>query len=205
MTHAAWSTTSRPSFERLEFIGDAVLGLAVADELARRFPAAAEGRLAPFKAYAISGAACARVAERIGLDRRFAEVALAAGAAREIGASRRVLAAITESAIGATFLAHGWERVRPAVVEAFAEELEDAAAQAADPKTALQEVLQRQGRSLEYVPMRQTGPAHRRRFEVAVRVDGVALGVGTGTTRKSAEAAAARAALAALPAAEDGG
>jgi ribonuclease-3 len=172
-----------------------VLGLAVADELARRFPDAPEGRLAPLKAHAISGRSCARIAERLGLAARFAEVAQERGAVREIGASRRVLAAVTEAAIGAVFLAHGWERTRPAVIAAFGEVLDDVDLRAADPKTALQELLQRQGRSLEYVPMRESGPPHRRRFEVAARIDGVDLGVGNGTTRKAAEAAAAGAAL----------
>ncbi len=127
-----------------------------------------------------------------------------AGAPREVGASRRVLAAVTEAAIGAVFLAHGWEPARAAVVAAFAEVLDDVDLEAADPKTALQELLQRQARSLEYVPMRESGPAHRRRFEVSARVDGVELGRGSGTTRKAAEAAAARAALLALEHQEPG-
>jgi len=197
-THTAWSSPDRPSYERLEFIGDAVLGLAMADELARRFPDAPEGRLAPLKAHAISGASCARVGRQLGLDRRFAEVANAAGATPEIGASTRVLAAVTEAAIGAVFLAHGWEAARSAVIEAFGEVLADVERHAVDPKTQLQEVLQRQGRLLEYVPMRETGPPHRRQFEVAARIDGVDLGTGRGRTRKAAEAAAAAAALAAL-------
>ena len=92
-----------------------MLGLAIADELARRFPDAPEGRLAPLKAHAISGASCARVGRQLGLDRRFAAVAEAAGAAPEIGASTRVLAAVTEAAIGAVFLAHGWDAARSAV------------------------------------------------------------------------------------------
>jgi ribonuclease-3 len=126
------------------------------------------------------------------------EVAVGAGAPREVGTSRRVLAAVAEAAIGAAFLAHGWEPTRAAVVAAFAAVLDDVDLEAADPKTALQELLQRQGRSLQYVPMRESGPAHRRRFEVSARVEGVELGRGSGSTRKAAEAAAARAALLAL-------
>jgi ribonuclease-3 len=198
LTHAAWSTADAPSYERLEFVGDAVLGLAVADELTRRHPDAPEGRLAPWKAHAISGASCARVGADLGLDARFAGVAADAGGAPEIRASRRVLAAVTEAVIGAVFLAHGWEPARAAVVEAFREVLDEAETEARDPKTALQEHLQRQGRSLEYVPMRESGPPHRRRFEVAARIDGAVLGSGAGRTRKAAEAAAAAAALQAL-------
>jgi len=113
-----------------------------------------------------------------------------------------VLAAVTEAVIGAVFLAHGWEPTRAAVVEAFGEVLDGAETEARDPKTALQEHLQRQGRSLQYVSMRESGPPHRRRFEVAATVDGVPRGSGSGRSRKAAEVAAAAAALEALQADE---
>ena len=104
-----------------------VLGLAVAEELYRRFPDAPEGRLAPLRPTSSRGASCALVARALDLDRRASH----GGGARRRGAGdrrvdRNVLAAPDEAAIGAVFLAHGWETARSAVIEAFAERIGDA-------------------------------------------------------------------------------
>jgi ribonuclease-3 len=188
------------SYERLEFLGDAVLGAAVAEAVWRRFPAAPEGTLARMKAYAVSREACAQVAERLDLGARLAGEGRATGgeAAAQLARNRRVLAAVLEAAIGAVYLTHGWETTRAAVVEAFDEQLRFARHGHVDVKTELQEHLHRQTRSVEYVLVGDTGPPHLRRFVVAALVDGVEVGRGEGASKKAAEQAAAAGALARL-------
>jgi ribonuclease-3 len=185
------------SYERLEFLGDALLGAAVADELVRRFPRAAEGELARMKAYAVSRDACAVVADRLGLaPRLLAEGrALAHDGVEQLVENRRVLAAVCEAVIGAAYLANGWEPTRAAVVAAFADRVRFAETGHLDAKTALQEHLQRQARSVEYVVVDDTGPPHRRRFVSAALVDGVEVGRGEGVSKKTSEQEAAAAAL----------
>ncbi len=174
-----------------------MLGAAVAEELWRRFPHAAEGELARMKAYAVSREACALVADRLGRDRRLAAEARAGGGAQaaQLAAHRRGLGALCEAAIGAAYLAHGWEPTRAAVVAAFADRISFAEERHVDAKTALQERLHRQTRSVEYVVVGDTGPPHARRFVSAAVVDGVELARGEGGSKKASEQAAAAAAL----------
>jgi ribonuclease III len=111
-----------------------------------------------------------------------------------------VLAALIEAAIGAVYLAHGFDAVRDAVVEAFADRLQAAADERFDHKTDLQEVLQRQGRSVQYEVVDVSGPPHRRAFVSVARVGGAEIGRGAGSSKKASEQEAARAALDALAA-----
>jgi ribonuclease-3 len=106
-----------------------------------------------------------------------------------------VLAAVCEAVIGAAYLANGWEPTRAAVVAAFADRVRFAETGHLDAKTALQEHLQRQARSVEYVVVDDTGPPHRRRFVSAALVDGVEVGRGEGVSKKTSEQEAAAAAL----------
>ena len=185
------------SYERLEFLGDGLLGAAVAEELWRRFPTAAEGELARMKGYAVSRDACALVADRLGLAAHLvAEGGVAGGEEVErLAGNRRVLAAVCEAAIGAAYLTYGWEVTRAAVVEAFADRLRYAASGHVDAKTELQEHLHRQARCVEYVVVSDTGPPHLRRFVTAAVVDGAELGRGEGVSKKASEQAAAASAL----------
>jgi ribonuclease-3 len=162
--------------------------------------------LARLKAQVVSARACAEVARTLDLGRRLEEHGAELGRedARVLSANQSVLAALTEAAIGAVFLERGYDVVAPAVSEAFADQMLWAEVTRLDHKTALQEHLQRQGRSVQYVVVDVTGPPHQRHFTAAALVTGVELGRGDGATKKAAEQEAARAALQVLEAREAG-
>jgi ribonuclease-3 len=201
-THASWSERRSDNYSRLAFLGDSVLGLAVATWLyprleAERFGA---GRLTKIRAQAVSGPACRDVADRLGVPER-----LKANAPDGIGHSaeslvetERVLASIIEAIIGACYLHSGYERTADAVVEAFVPEIEDALANPVDHKSTLQERLARRGEVVEYEVAAEDGPPHERTFEVKALVGGDELGRGRGRSKKHAEQEAAREALDAL-------
>ncbi len=203
-SHASWLSERGDSYERLEFLGDAVLGAIVAEELCRRHPSVAEGGLARLKAQIVSRRACTAVGAELGLGRLLLAEGEALGRedAARLAATPTVLAALVEAAIGAIFLENGYETTRRAVVAAFAGRFVWAEGAGLDPKTDLQEILQRQGRSVQYEVVSAIGPAHARQFESVAVVDGVESGRGAGASKKASEQEAARAALAAL--ADDG-
>ena len=118
-------------------------------------------------------------------------------------ANRNVLAALLEAALAAAFLEWGFERVEPAIVAAFSEQIDYAATQHVDYKTELQETLARRRRQVVYTVLDAEGPAHDRRFTCAAMIDGVEAGTGSGRTKKEAEQEAAREALASLGLAAD--
>jgi ribonuclease III len=191
------------SYERLEFLGDGVLGLAVAHELYRRFPERPEGDLARIRAHAVSRQSCAEVARGIGLDGDLAAQAERCERQADLETlirSQAVMAALVESAIGAAYLEYGLEPVAAAVIGAFAGPIEFAVERHVDHKTVLQEALARLGASVTYRLMETSGPPHRRTFTTAAMVDGRELGRGSGPSKKASEQAAAREALAALDA-----
>jgi ribonuclease III len=189
------------SYERLEFLGDGVLGLAVADELYRRFPDRPEGDLARIRAHAVSRQSCAEVARSLQLDGDLAAQAERCERQTDIETlvrSQAVMAALVESAIGAAYLEYGLEPVAAAVVDAFAGPIAFAVEQHVDHKTVLQEELARLGSSVTYRLMETSGPPHRRTFTTAAMVGERELGRGSGMSKKASEQAAAREALAAL-------
>lgn len=197
LSHSTWVDPRSCSYERLEFLGDSVLACVVAAELYARHPQADEGELTQRKINAVSGAACARVARGEGLDRLFLAAAPTdrGRAAEELVKRESVLAALTESALGAIFVARGYEEARSAVLSSFAAELSAAAGADKDPKTRLQELVQARGASVRYVILETGGPAHDREFQSAVLLGEDELGRGSGRSVKASEAAAAVAAL----------
>jgi ribonuclease III len=200
-THASWADDRVRSYERLEFLGDGVLGLAIADHLFHRFPDRPEGELARIRAHVVSGESCAAVARELGLEGDLREAAKAGGAGDEVQAlatSDAVMAALVEGAIGAAFLRHGFPPVAEAVVEAFAGRVEFALEEHVDYKTVLQEELARRGASVTYALIETAGPPHQRRFTSSAEVGGRTLGHGSGPSKKASEQAAAREALANL-------
>src|SRR3954462_14804026 len=200
-THASWTEERAETYERLEFLGDGVLGLAVAEELLRRFPDDDEGRLAKLRAHVVSRRSCAVVARVLDLGALLErERELRGVDATRLGTNRNVLAELCEAAIGAVFLVHGYEVTAEAVIAAFGDRITYAAEAFVDHKTELQEQLARQGASVSYELVDAVGPPHRRRFTTAAVVDGARLGVGYGPSKKVAEQAAAREALARLAA-----
>ena len=196
LTHvsAAGDARRTDSYQRLEFLGDRVLGLAIADLLYESFPKAPEGELSPRLADLVRRETCAEVAADWGVP---AHVRLGAGEAKVGGRrNRAILADICESIIGAVFLDAGYEVAKALVERSFAARLEGALGPARDPKTILQEWAQ--GRGLPtptYELLGRTGPDHAPTFRIAAKVDGLEDGVGTGASKRIAEQAAASALL----------
>lgn len=199
-THTSWAPDRSSSYERLEFLGDSVLELAVARALYDRFPEASEGRLAKIRAHVVSRQSCAAVARDLQLGAVLVARAqdVPGPELHRISLSRNVLAALLEAAIAAVYLENGYEVVAPAIIEAFEERIEYASTGHVDSKTELQEALARTGRAVQYEVLEVEGPPHERRFVCAALIDGERLGVGSGTTKKAAEQEAAAQTLAAL-------
>jgi ribonuclease III len=198
VTHASWVEQRGQAYERLAFLGDSVLGLAVTTHLYPRLETYGAGRLTKIRAQAVSGRACRAVAERLGIPERLRAAAppdLAGPATEQLAQTERVLASVIEAVIGACYLEYGYEATAAAVVEAFGPEIEDALEHPADFKSTLQERLARRGAVVVYEVTAEEGPPHDRRFQVAAMVDGAELARGSGRSKKDAEQAAAAAAL----------
>lgn len=201
-THASWTARRSESYERLAFLGDSVLSLAVTSHLYPRLEAErfGPGRLTKIRAQAVSGRSCREVAERLGVPERLSAAA-PAGMATTVPAligTERVLASVIEAVIGACFLAYGYERTAEAVVEAFSPEIEEALEHPVDFKSALQERLARKGALVTYDVVEEEGPPHDRVFSVSATIAGVEVGRGRGRSKKDAEQVAAQVALEAL-------
>jgi ribonuclease-3 len=201
-THASWSARRADSYERLAFLGDSVLALAVTTHLYPRLEADVfgAGRLTKIRAQAVSGRSCRAVAERLGIPERL-RVAAPSGTGQSVEAllaTERVLASVIEAVIGACYLKFGYERTAEAVVEAFTPEIEDALQNPVDFKSALQERLAQRGQLVAYEVVGEDGPPHDRTFSVSAVVVGVEVSRGVGRSKKDAEQEAARAALEAM-------
>jgi ribonuclease-3 len=200
--HSSWTAKRSESYERLAFLGDSVLGLAVTTHLFPRLDPDryGPGRLTKVRAQAVSGRSCRAVAERLGVPDRLraaAPTTAAPGLEALIG-TERVLASVIEAVIGACYLRFGYDRVAEVVVEAFAPEIEDALEHPVDFKSALQERLARRGEVVSYTVVREEGPPHDRTFTVSATIKGVEIGSGIGRSKKDAEQEAAQAALASM-------
>jgi len=184
------------SNERLEFLGDAVLGLVVAEKLYQDFPHSTEGEMTKLRAALVRGSTLARIARTIKLDDY-----LYLGKGEEASGGRRKpanLAGALEAVIAAIFLDQGSTTTREVILRLFNEELQKVASQGAgvDYKSQLQELIQaREQQTPAYQLVEAMGPDHDRRFTVEVRVGDTVLGRGSGKSKKMAETEAARAAL----------
>ncbi|MEO8258590.1 MAG: ribonuclease III [Acidobacteriota bacterium] len=183
--------------ESLEFLGDAVLGFAIADQLFRDFPEFDEGQKSKTKAALVSTAALAQQAERLGLGDH-----LLLGRGEEKTGGRRKQALLAdgyEALIAAIYLDGGIEQARAFIAREFAAQLEDISRHGLagrDYKSSLQEYLQSHDQPLpEYRVAGTLGPDHRKLFQVEVVVRGEAIATATGPSKKEAEQEAARAAL----------
>ena len=189
---------ARASNERLEFIGDRVLGLAMAEWLAERFPHEQEGELGRRLAYLVSQPVLAGVAETIGLA---AALSVSPGEARAGVAKRAtVLADALEAALGALYMDGGLGVARDFVRRAWNDAMTVQAEPPKDAKTALQEWAQKRGLELPvYEITGRSGPPHAPEFTVTATV-GSAVASGTAGNRRAAEQAAAETLLNRLPA-----
>ena len=191
LTHRSFGV---PNNERLEFLGDGVLGCAVAQELYARFPRLPEGQLTRLRASLVREEALADVARALGLAEavRLGEGELAAGAEPRSS----ILADALEALFGAVFLDGGYEAARQAIVRALGTRIErlDAEHPAKDPKTRLQETLQAGRRRLpEYRVVSVRGAAHSQSFDVECVIPDLGLrATGSGSTRQRAEQQAAQ-------------
>ena len=183
--------------ESLEFLGDAVLGFAIADLLFRRFPSRDEGWKSKMKATLVSTASLARLAEGLDLGQH-----LLLGRGEEKTGGRRKQALLAdgyEALIAAIYLDGGVEQVSTFIARQFETLIDEARTPAAsfhDYKSALQERVQSDGDPLpEYAVISETGPDHNKLFQVEVRVGGTALAEAVGRSKKEAEQEAAKRAL----------
>ena len=197
-THTSWAPDRASSYERLEFLGDSVIELAVARALFERYPDFSEGRMAKIRSHVVSRASCAVVARELGLGQRLGERGGEVAPPEELerlSRNRNVLAALLEASLAALYLQHGFEPIRDAVVAAFDGRIQYALTSHVDHKTELQEELARQGRQVVYNVLDVKGPPHDRTFTCAAVIEGEEVGVGSGRSKKAAEQAAAREAL----------
>jgi ribonuclease-3 len=198
-THSSWTARRSDSYERLAFLGDSVLGLAVTTHLFPRLEADryGPGRLTKIRAQAVSGRSCRAVAERLGVPERLRAAAPPAAAAgvHALVSTERVLASVIEAVIGACYLQFGYTATAAAVVDAFAPEIDEALERPVDHKSALQERLARRGELVSYEVVEEHGPPHDRTFTVIATVAGTQIGSGLGRSKKDAEQDAAQSAL----------
>ena len=196
-THTSWADERSSSYERLEFLGDSVLELALAHELYHRFPDFDEGQMAKIRSHVVSRQSCAVVARQLELGNQLLErgADIPADELERLSKNRNVLAALLEAALAALFLEHGFAHIEQAVVGAFAARIEYALTTYVDHKTELQEALARLGRQVSYTVLAAEGPPHNRLFTSAAIIGGEEAGVGRGSSKKAAEQNAAREAL----------
>ena len=202
MAHRSWCAENpgTDSNERLEFRGDAVLGLVVTAHVFRTYPHLPEGHLAQVRASVVNSATLAEAAEEVGIG-----PFLLLGKGEDASSGREkptILADAMEAVIGAVYLDGGWEAAEELVLTVLGERIVESAAGpgASDYKTRLQELAAHRFDELPRYDVDGDGPDHAKHFTATVRLRGESLGVGQGRSKKQAEQAAAREAWAALAA-----
>ena len=201
LTHSSYANerwhNSLMSNERLEFLGDSILGMLVAEYLYRNFPDRPEGELTRMRADMVCEKALAVVANQIGLGSH-----LLLGRGEEQGGGRNresILADAVESVIAACYLDGGMEAAQKFVKTFVLTRVPVTKLNNADYKTMLQEMVQqKRNQVLSYALVGETGPDHEKQFLVELTLNGVVVGRGEGTSKKRAEQDAARVALEAL-------
>lgn len=191
LTHGS---TGRPDYQRLEFLGDRVLGLAISEALYRHFPDEAEGRLSHRLNGLVSGHVCAKVARSIGLPDNI----IIGKQARDDGArdSDNVLGDIMEALIGAVYLDQGTDAARELILQHWTALMTEAVKAPKHPKSELQEWCASQNlKNPVYEVTAKEGPPHNMRFEVTVTVKGRPPVSAQAASKQSAETAAAKAFL----------
>ncbi|MGE0023528.1 MAG: ribonuclease III [Hyphomicrobium sp.] len=196
LTHSSLkgSKKVREDNERLEFVGDRVLGLAIVELLAETYPAASEGELARHLNRLVKGETCAKVGRALNIGEFLMLSESEAGSGGRL--KMTILADAVEAVLGAIFLDAGYEKARDVVRRLWENEEVSFGHAAADPKSALQEWAQGQGLALpSYVEVERTGPDHAPRFTSEVRIRGKQPARGEGASKRAAEQAAASAML----------
>lgn len=200
LTHRsyAYEHGGLPTNERLEFLGDSVLGIVITDELYHAHPDLPEGQLAKLRASVVNMHALAAVGQTLGLGEL-----LLLGRGEELTGGRQkasIVSDAVEALLGALYLQHGLEPVREAILRLFSDLLTAAPRLGAglDWKTSLQELAAEAGSGAPVYEVAETGPDHDKTFTARAVVGGEMLGEGTGHTKKQAEQLAASQAYRAL-------
>jgi len=191
LTHGS---TGQPDYQRLEFLGDRILGLVIADMLYHRYSDEAEGRLSHRLNALVSGSTCAEIARQIDLPQHIR----LGKQARDDGAqqSDNVLGDVMEAIIGAQYLDHGLEAARSLIERLWGPLIETANGAPKHPKSELQEWCAANGRKVpEYAITKKEGPPHAMRFEITVTVKGFDPVSASANSKQAAETAAALAFL----------
>ena len=204
LTHSSWSHENPlpnglrpPHYERLEFLGDAVLELCVRELLLTRFPNAAEGDLTPAKQQLVKNEALPVIADRLGV---LVGARLGNSMKREVerGGGQALKADLVEALLGALYLHRGFGAARVVVRAWFGDAALRQAKETRHPKWALQVALESRGQTIQAVAYERagsTGPDHARQFQVRLLIEGQLAGEGQGTSWKKAEVNAAQDAL----------
>ena len=197
LTHSSYANErwhdSLMSNERLEFLGDSILGMLVAEHLYRNFPHRPEGELTRMRADMVCEQSLAAIAEKLELGKH-----LLLGHGEETGGRTRpsILADAVESIIAAAFLDGGMEAALGIIQRFVLTDVPVSRLRNADYKTALQELVQqKKNQVLSYTLTGQSGPDHAKTFTVEVSLNGAVVGEGAGSSKKRAEQDAARAAI----------
>lgn len=198
MTHSSYSGEfGMPSNERLEFIGDAFLDAVIGHDLFRRLPYAKEGVLSKTRAQIVCAESLAAIGIKLGLDK---EIFLGHGEENNSGRNNKnIIADALEALIGALYLDGGFT-VTEEFIELFFNETIDKAIAGElnfDYKSRLQEIIQKKygNTPIKYAVVSESGPEHRKHFNIQVEIQGKILGLGEGSTKKEAEKEAAKYAL----------
>ncbi|WP_116133906.1 ribonuclease III [Tropicimonas sp. IMCC34043] len=197
LTHPSIASDTRPSNQRLEFLGDRVLNLIIAEALFRADTDAGEGQLAPRYNVLVRKETCADVARQIDLG-----AVLKLGRSEMMSGGRRkeaLLGDAMEAVVAAIYLDAGLEPARTVVLKLWGERVAAAEEKARDPKTALQEWAQARGmKPPAYIETARSGPDHAPNFTIAARLENGAEASATAGSKRQAEQAAATALLAEL-------
>lgn len=198
LTHSSYANEcwhdSLKSNERLEFLGDSILGMVVAEYLYRNFPSRTEGELTKMRADMVCEKALARVADQLKLG---SYLLLGHGEEQTGGRERAsILADAVESVIAACFLDGGMVAAKSFIDRFVLRDVPVTKLQNVDYKTQLQELVQqKKNQVLSYDLIGESGPDHDKRFEVALTLNGKVVGTGSGSSKKRAEQAAAAVAI----------
>jgi ribonuclease-3 len=194
LTHRSFAYESGgiPTNERLEFLGDSVIGLVITEELYKRFPEMDESGLSPLRSGVVSTRALSQVARSLGIGR---EVRIGRG--EEVTGGREknsILADSLEALIGAIYLEHGLDKAEHAIITLMQEAIEEAISRGAtlDGKTSLQELVAARGEGSPEYEISESGPDHAKEFQATAIVAGERVSAGRGKSKREAEQEAAR-------------
>lgn len=194
LTHRSFAYESGgiPTNERLEFLGDSVIGLVITEELYTRFPDLDESKLSPLRSGVVSTRALAEVARELNLGE-----SLRLGKGEEVTGGRdksSILADALEALFGAIYLEHGLTGAKRAILEMMTKAIDDSLSRGVmlDGKTALQELMAARSLGTPEYEIAESGPDHAKDFQATAIVSGERISVGRGKSKREAEQEAAR-------------